>query len=110
MDFEMRDYVDGKTGMWDFAIKNGMLQTVDHSTAEKQRAIVATFIQRGTVPNLESFGVQWAELLTNQVSPQQINAQVRESISSVVDGMKFMPKYSMKDGRLVVEVKAASNG
>lgn len=109
MDFEMNDYYDKDTQehVWDFAITKGNLGVVDHSESEFQRAVIATFIQRGTVPQIQGFGNQWAELLTGQVTPQQLNAQIRDSIASVVDGMKFVPKYSMKDGKLIVEIKEA---
>lgn len=110
MDFEMDDYnsEDTQERVWDFSVKDGKLQVIDHSEAEAQRAVIATFVQRGTVPNLETFGVQWAELLTGQVTPQALNAQIRNSISSVIDGMKYVPKYSMSNGKLLVEVKAAN--
>lgn len=112
MDFEMVDYLDHETQdkVWDFKVKDGVLHVVDHYKSEEQRAIIASYIQRGTIPQLQAFGVQWAELLTSQVSPQQINVQIRESISSVVDGLKFVPEYKMENGKLLVDIKAVNNG
>lgn len=112
MDFEMTDYNNTETQekVWDFTIRNGRLAVLDHGDADYQRAVIATFTQRGTIPNMEGFGNMWAELLTNQITPQELNAQVRNSIASVIDGLKFVPKYSMSDGKLVVEIKAAVDG
>lgn len=108
MDFELVDYVDpvSQDRTWDFSIKDGFLKWVDHAEADFQRAVVATFMQRGTFPQMAGFGNQWAETLTGQVAPQILNAQVRESIASVTGGMRYMPKYSMSNGSLLVEVKA----
>lgn len=109
MDFEMTERVEKDTQetIWDFTVKDGMLATVDHSEADFQRAVIATFVQRGTVPEMETFGNQWAELLTSQVTPQQLNAQIRDSISKVVSGMRYVPSYKMEGGKLLVEIKEA---
>ena len=107
MDFEMIDVkTEGSTlPTWDFKVKNGMLMTLDHNNAVEQRSNIAVFLQRGTIPQMESTGNQWAELMTNQVSPQSLNNQVRQSIVDMTGQLAFMPKYSEVDGKLVVEVK-----
>lgn len=108
MDFEMVGYTDSDTKerIWDFAVKNGTLRTIDHGEADEQRAAVAAFVQRGSVPQMPGFGNQWAELLTGQVTPQEVNAQVRSSIIGTNGNLGFAPVYSTKDGALNVEIKA----
>lgn len=109
MDFEMREGIDEETQdrQWDFMIKDGKLETVDHNYAERQKAIVASFIQYGTVPQMPTFGCQWAELLTGQTTPQALHAQIRNNIMAAVGGMKFVPKFSSNGKELVVEIKEA---
>lgn len=107
MDFEMSSRYDADTqeNYWDFTIKNGRLQVIDHNESEEQRAIIATFLQRGSVPQAPSLGNQWTELLTGAVMPQELNSQIRNTIISLTGGIKFLPKYESKDGKLYVEVK-----
>ena len=88
-----------------FLVKKGSLKPIDHNESDFQRAVVATFLQRGTVPQAPAIGNQWAECLTGDVSPQTVNSQVRESIIELTGGLKYLPKYTMSDGKLLVEVK-----
>lgn len=90
---------------WDFKITDGKLDVIDHTLSEEQRAIAAVFLQRGTVPQMPAVGNQWAEALCGQIMPQELNAQIYDSISSLTGGIRFAPKYSQKDGKLFVEVK-----
>ena len=110
MDFEMGEYKDttqvsDQEIRWDFIVKNGQLKCIDHNESDFQRAVVATFLQRGTIPQAPSLGIQWAECLTGDIQPQAINAQIRNSIINLTGELKYLPKYSMKDGKLLVEVK-----
>ena len=106
MDFAMIniDTEVDRFALWDFKITKGILETVDYNEATKQRSFIATYLQRGTVPQSPSSGNQWAELMTNQVSPQVLNAQIRQSIIDYTGGISYLPKYTEKDEKLVVEV------
>lgn len=109
MDFAMIniDTEVDKFALWDFKITKGILETVDYNEATQQRSFIATYLQRGTVPQSPSSGNQWAELMTNQVSPQVLNAQIRQSIIDYTGGISYLPKYTEEDGKLVVEVVKA---
>lgn len=106
MDFAMIniDTEVDKTALWDFSVKDGILQIVDHNEAVEQRSYIATYLQRGTVPQIPSAGNQWVELMTNQISPQALNAQIRQSIIDYTGGISYLPKYKDVDGKVVVEV------
>lgn len=107
MDFEMSEYKDQVTqeNYWDFTIKKGKLITIDHNKSDFQRAVVATFLQRGTVPQVPSLGNQWSECLTGDVTPQILNAQIKDSIINLTGELKYLPKYTMSDEKLLVEVE-----
>lgn len=96
---------DTQENYWDFTIKDGYLMVVDHDKSDEQRAIIATFLQKGTVPQAPSVGNQWAEMLTGSVMPQELNSEIRESIISMTGGVKFLPKYTSENGKLIVEVE-----
>lgn len=106
MDFAMTN-IDTEVdalALWDFKVTNGILQTVDHNEALEQRSFISTYLQRGTVPQAPSVGNQWVELMTNQISPQALNAQIRQSIIDYTGGISYLPKYKDVDGKVVVEV------
>ena len=106
MDFAMTnvDTEINKQVLWDFKVTKGFLETVDHNEAVEQKSYIATYLQRGTVPQSPSTGNQWAELMTNQISPQELNAQIRQSIMDLTGGISYLPRYTEKDDKLVVEV------
>lgn len=89
---------------WDFKVKNGILQTVDYTVATKQRSIIATYLQRGTVPQLPDVGNQWVEFITGTIMPNTLNGQIRKSIMELTGQLAYMPKYSEDNGQLKVEV------
>ena len=106
MDFAMTN-IDTEADnlvLWDFKVVKGTLITVDHNEATEQRSFIATYLQRGTVPQIPTVGNQWVELMTNQISPQALNAQVRQSIIDYTGGLYYLPKYKDVDGKIVVEV------
>lgn len=106
MDFAMTniDTEEDTLALWDFKVKNGMLITVDHNESVEQRSYIATYLQRGTVPQIPGIGNQWVELMTNQIVPQALNAQIRNSIIEMTGMLSYLPKYTDKDGKVVVEV------
>lgn len=106
MDFAMTnvDTEHDKLALWDFKVTNGILQIVDHNGATEQRSFIATYLQRGSVPQSPSAGNQWAELMTGQITPQALNAQIRQSIIDYTGGLTYLPKYKDVDDKVVVEV------
>ena len=107
MDWAMTniDTEDDPTALWDFKVKNGVLQIVDRENAIEQKSFISTYLQRGTVPQLPEVGNQWVEMLTGSVAPQELNAQIRQSIVDNTGGVSYLPTYSEKDGKVVVEVR-----
>ena len=106
MDFAMTniDTEVDKLALWDFKVTKGRLEIVDHNEAVEQRSYISTYLQRGTIPQSPSSGNQWVELMTNQISPQALNSQIRQSIIDNTGGLSYLPKYKDVDGKVVVEV------
>ena len=94
MDFAMTniDTEIDKLALWDFKVTKGFLEIVDHNQAVEQRSYIATYLQRGTVPQAPSVG------------NQALNSQIRQSIIDMTGGLSYLPKYTDKDGKIVVEV------
>ncbi len=106
MDFLLKDYVDdNKEPVLDFNLSfDGNLITITGSAEEKQRAIVAAFTQRGTIPQLPETGVQWAELLTGQVGYSEVNSQILQAIHESAGTFAYIPKYTSENGKLLVTI------
>ena len=108
MDIEMITTTDEDTkeNLWDFKVKNGKLCWIDYTAATQQRSIIATYLQRGTIPQLPDVGNQWVEFLTRTVAPNELNTQIRNSIMDMTGELSYLPKYNEVDGKLIVEVSA----
>ena len=109
VDLRMQSYKNEyKEPIWDFMINEdtGELELMpDELSEEGQRAVVAAFTQRGSIPQLPEVGVQWAELLTEMVGASEVNAQVVNAIQTNADTFAYLPVYSKQDGKLLVEIK-----
>lgn len=98
-----------KERIWDFQITaEGTLATIETKAETQQRATVASFLQRGTIPQLPNTGVQWAEFLTGSILPAELNSQILENIHELADTYSYTPKYTTKDGRLYVNIEETS--
>lgn len=107
MDFEMISYKDEvtKDNIWDFKVKNNTFQTIDYKESVQQRSLIATYLQRGTIPQLADVGNQWIEFMTGTIAPNELNTQIRKSIIELTGELSYLPRYKEENGKLVVEVK-----
>lgn len=109
MDLKMQSYVnDHKERIWDFVVNEdtGTFEIMpDELSEEQQRAIVAAYTQRGSIPQLPDVGVQWAELLTESVGASEVNAQVIDAIQNNAGTFAYIPVYSKVDNQLMVEIR-----
>lgn len=107
LDFFVKSYKNAiEEPILDFEITgDGQLFSLLNEPAVKQRAIVASFTQKGTVPQLPTTGVEWAELLTGQVSPANVNSEIFDAIHNCADTYGYIPQYMSVDNQLIVVIK-----
>ena len=107
LDLYIKSYKNSKLEpVLDFEIQSdGMLTILFGETAIKQRALVASFTQKGTIPQLPNTGVEWAELLTGQVSPANINSEIFNVMHNAADTYGYIPQYASYEGQLIVDIK-----
>ena len=84
---------------WDIAVTAGIPATVTGDNELTQRAMVAAFIQKNTIPLLPDLGNDWTKYLTGEISLSEIDAQVRSSINLLMDRLDFVPFYSIDNNR-----------
>lgn len=85
--------------------KDGQLQVLHAENAVKQRAVLASFIQRGGIPQLPNVGVDWVEFLTEQRSAAEINSQIFNAMHEYADTYNYMPKYETTNDKLTVTIE-----
>lgn len=109
MDLRMQSYTNAnKEPIWDFCINEvtGSLVVTENSIAEEhQQAVVATFTQRGSIPQLPQIGVQWAEFLSQSISTSELNTQIVNAIQENAKSFAYLPVYSKTNGKLQVTIK-----
>lgn len=107
LDFFVQSYKDSvEEPILDFMITgDGQLFSLFNEPAIKQRALVASFTQKGSVPQLPTTGVEWAELLTGQVTPANINSEVFNAIHECADTYGYLPQYMSIGDQLIVTIK-----
>ena len=106
MDFLLDEYVNNKLeSVIDFNINDsGELKMLTGAAEEKQRAIVASFVQRGTIPQLPTTGIQWAEFLTGTVGYAELNAQILDALHNSALTYAYVPTYKENNGTLNIEI------
>ena len=107
LDVYVKSYKTGNLEpVLDFEVRgDGTLTTFFGETAIKQRAVVASFTQKGSIPQLPDTGVEWAEMLTGQVSPANVNSEIFTAMHECADTYGYIPQYAVHDGQLIVEIK-----
>ena len=107
IDLFVQSYTNSnKEPILDFEVtKTGELASLFGQSAIKQRAVVASFTQRGSIPQLPETGVEWSELLTELVSPANVNSEIFEAIHNCADTYEYLPQYTVVDGKLIVDIK-----
>ena len=85
--------------------KNGQLQVLYAENAVKQRAVLASFTQKGSIPQLPNVGVDWVEFLTEQRSAAEINSQIFTVMHEYADTYNYVPKYETTKDELIVTIE-----
>ena len=85
--------------------KDKQLQVLYANNAIKQRAVLASFTQKGSIPQLPNVGISWVELLTGQCSPAEINSQIFNAMHDCAGTYDYIPKYDTENNTLTVTIE-----
>ena len=105
MDLKMRAEVITTTQhpIWDVKVTNGIVPIISGTEEELQTAILAGFIERGSIPLLPEAGVPWSDYLTQKITFGELDADVRDSLSAAAKD-NFYPDYEIIDDKLVMTI------
>lgn len=112
MDLLMTSQVDsdGVPSLWDFELVAGLSIPL-HGTPElNQRATIAAYIQKGTIPGLEETGVNWTGFMLGEINPRELDAEVRDNMYIFTGSTVFIPYYFIQNGKLQLSIQEAQNG
>lgn len=85
--------------------KDNQLQVLYANNAIKQRAVLASFTQKGSIPQLPNVGIEWVEFLTEQRSAAEINSQIFDAMHEYADTYDYIPKYDTSNDRITVTIE-----
>ena len=105
MDMQMAaERIDGTNyPTWDVKVVDGIVPIITDREEELQRAVLAGFLEIGTIPNLPLVGVPWADYLNRSITFGDLDVAVRESLRQAgADG--YQPEYDLTGDKLTMTV------
>ena len=73
------------------------------SIEDAQHAQLAAYIQRGAIPQLPGFGVEWVEYFTGGVNIGTVDGEIKQNLISI--GLSnYRPNYDLVNEKLTVAV------
>ena len=105
MDLEIHVTTDN---LLDIDVINGWPTLMNTSNTPRQRAAVASYIARGSIPGQTSIGAEWAAYIAGQRSLVEIDNQVKQNIQDMCgEGSimnQMMPLYVPSDGGISIRL------
>lgn len=105
-----QDIVNGFPEKWDFELVEGMSLATTGDEELRQRAYIAAYLQKSTIPGLEDTGIDWPGALTGSLNPRELDSQIRESMYEFTGDTRFVPYYFVRNNRLQLSIQEANNG
>ena len=92
-----------KYPVWDVRVTNGIVPIISGNEERMQTAVMAGFIEMGTIPKLDNVGVPWQAFLSGKITFGELDASIRTSIRSA--GVEeFYPQYEIKNDKITMTV------
>lgn len=90
--------------IWDIEVHNGMPKVIKGNSESIQRAMIASFIQKDTLPLMPSVGIDWSKYLIGEISLSEVDAKARENINLYMESLMFVPYYKIVNGQLIYNI------
>ena len=105
MDLELHVLSDNSL---DIDVINGWPTLMNTTNTPRQRAAVAAYIAKGSVPGQTEIGAEWASYMTGQRSLVELDNQVKQNIQDMVGTEtimdQIMPLYVPSDGGVAIRL------
>lgn len=93
-----------KDNVWDIEVHNGMPRIINVDNEKIQRAMLASFIQKDTLPLMADTGLEWTKYLLGEISLSEIDAKARANINLYMESLMYVPYYKIVNGQLVYNI------
>lgn len=93
--------------IWDVKVKNGIVPIISGNDEKIQNAILAGFLELGTIPQLPDVGVNWPGFMTGAVSFGELDTGIRQSLQDAGVG-QFQPDYDLEEDSLIMTINAGA--
>ena len=104
MDLKMKAEEITTAGVsWDCDVVKGNVPIITDDAEDLQCAILAGFLIKGTVPQLQDAGVPWTDFLTKKITFGVLDFYVRESLTNVGKD-NFYPEYDIQNDQLTMSI------
>lgn len=105
MDFKMNAQSITITShpVWDCNVQDGIVPVITDADEDMQSAILATFMHKGSIPQLEDIGVPWSDFLTGEKTFGEIDSIIRENLINA--GLEnYYPQYEYQNDKLTMTI------
>lgn len=102
-----QDILDGIPQKWDIELKAGRTTALSGRPEQQQRAVIAAYIQLGTIPSLETTGIDWTGFLTGLKNARELDSDIRNNMRWFTGEAKFIPYYFTKNNTLRLSIQEA---
>lgn len=104
MDLKMKSEEITTAGVsWDCDVQDGIVPILHNGQDELQSAVIASFLIKGTVPQIPDAGVPWTDFITEKISFGVLDFYIRDSIAAA--GLyNYYPQYDIQNDQLTMSV------
>lgn len=104
MDAQMKEEnLNADYPIWDLKVKDGIVPILSGDREDIQTALMASFIELGTIPQLPEAGVPWTKFLTGEMTFGELDVEIRTSIQNA-GKENYRPDYQLNGDKLTLQV------
>ena len=105
MDLRMKvqQQSESENPVWDVEINKGIVPIITGKIEHLQNAVLAGFLELGSIKQLPEAGVDWPGFITGVVTFGEIDSAVRDSLLKA-GRSDFYPQYELEDEKLIMTI------
>lgn len=105
MDLKMKvqEISADKNPVWDLELINGIVPIIDGPQENMQTAILAAFLELGSIKQLPNVGVDWPAFITGRLSFGELDSSIRDSLTKAGQ-INYFPQYDIQDEQLIMTI------
>lgn len=94
---------DNQFPTWDYVVVDGIVPMIFDAEEQQQQAVVASYLQLNTIPQLKTIGVDWVGFLTKKINFGELNSQIRNSLDNA-GREDYQASYSLINNQMNLKI------